>query len=361
MKINMLITVFALTALCSVKSASAQSIEPVDTTSKLRLKLYLDPQDYDDIVIGFNDTASTAYNYHCDASYLAGVDAAEGLASFSSDGVALSINSVPFPGKTQEVIRLKVQANYSTTYILEKTELDTIPPIYQLWLVDTYTKDSLNLRTASNYSFQVNTSDTASFGNYRFQVVIRQTQLPNFQLLNFNAIKANTGALISWTTANEANFTNFAVERSTDGGGTFTILNQFISSALGTYSYTDKTPPTATDQYRLKITDLNGSVTYSNVVTLLYNTIATTIPGSISVYPNPASSTLNLAITQTDSNPAPYNIQIINITGRVVQTTSTSQPDWQGGISNLVPGTYVIQVIANHNSSLVGRSTFIKL
>jgi hypothetical protein len=112
----------------------------------------------------------------------------------------------------------------------------------------------------------------------------------------------------------------------------------------------------------LQLTDLNGAVSYSNVVTLLYgSSAATTISGNISVYPNPARSTLNLMITQYDPDLPSYGIQIINMTGRVVRATSTSQATWQAGIDTLTPGTYVIQVINSKDSSLVGRSTFIKL
>jgi hypothetical protein len=344
MKTRLLISVIAFAWLYPVKITIAQSTSLSDTTRVLRLRLYLDPQDYDDIVIGFNDTASTAYNYNYDAVYLAGIGAAEGLASYSSDGVALSINTMPFPGKSQEVIRLKVQAANSGTFVFQRTELDTLPPLYELWLMDTYKKDSLNLRTSSAYTFTINKADTASFGSNRFQVVMRQEPAPGLRLLNFNAIKAKTGAEISWTTENEANYTTFAVERSSDDGKTFTVLDQIISSALGSYSFTDKTPPSATDRYRLQLTDLNGAVS-----------------GNISVYPNPARSTLNLMITQYDPDLPSYGIQIINMTGRVVRATSTSQATWQAGIDTLTPGTYVIQVINSKDSSLVGRSTFIKL
>ncbi len=60
------------------------------------------------------------------------------------------------------------------------------------------------------------------------------------------------------------------MERSTDNWLTFEVLGGFASSALGTYSFTDKNPPVAADQYRLKMEDLNGTITYSQVVTLMY-------------------------------------------------------------------------------------------
>ena len=162
------------------------------------------------------------------------------------------------------------------------------------------------------------------------------------------------------------------------------MLGGFASSATGTYSFLDKAPPVAADQYRLKIEDLNGTITYSKIVTLMYGNLSNSIAGNISVYPNPASTIINLAITQSSSassnlpalqsvNSTPglaisssaatplYGIKIINITGSVVKAVTSSQANWQDNVSGLVPGTYVIQVENSADKSIVGKSTFVKL
>jgi len=66
-------------------------------TKLLRLKLYIDQYNYDDIVIGFNSGASNAYDFNEDSKYMPGLDAEEGLASYSSDGIPLSVNLLPLP------------------------------------------------------------------------------------------------------------------------------------------------------------------------------------------------------------------------------------------------------------------------
>jgi len=121
----------------------------------LRLKLVLDESNYDDIAIGFLQTATTQYNNQIDSRYLAGIDAAEGLASFSSDNVPLSVNIVPLPGIAPLVIRLDVEARNSGPFTLERTELDSISQVYDVWLMDKYTKDSLDLRSNTSYAFNV--------------------------------------------------------------------------------------------------------------------------------------------------------------------------------------------------------------
>ncbi|HEY8783928.1 MAG TPA: T9SS type A sorting domain-containing protein [Mucilaginibacter sp.] len=354
----------------------------------LRLKLSIDSLNYDDIVIGFNSNASDKYSGAEDAPYIAGMGAMDGLSSISSDNVPLAINYLPLPKQTPQVIKLDVEGRLTGSYAMQRTALESIPKIYDVWLMDNYKKDSLDLRNNSTYAFNIDLSDTNSYGKNRFQVVIRQDQALNMHLLDFAAAKAPGGAQLVWKTENEENYTNFTVERSSDGGVTFDILGGIGSSALGTYSFLDKNPPLAADQYRLKIEDLNGAISYSNVVTLIYGSPAYTLAGNINVYPNPASSVINLDINKNNAGgqfsnlsalqnlattpglvsaqtiagtPSSYNIKIISATGSVISNATSSQRTWQNNVSDLMPGTYVIEVVNNSDNSLVGKSTFVKL
>jgi hypothetical protein len=268
---------------------------------------------------------------------------------------------------------------------LKRTELDSIPKIYEIWLIDKYKKDSLDLRADTVYTFNIDKSDTASFGSNRFIVVVRQNPALAVHLLDFNAVKSAGGADITWLTENEENYSQFTVQRSCDAGVTFTTLTNLTSSSVGNYSFLDKTPPVASDQYRLKMTDLNGTISYSNVITLMYGNSTNTISGNISVYPNPTNTLINLSIneggynsyagisgTQGNTLTAPlvagattgaglYKIKIINAMGEVIQTASTTTPTWLGNVGKLLPGSYIIMVTNSSNSQLVGRSTFVKL
>lgn len=350
----------------------------------LRLKLFIDSLNYDDIVIGFNANSSTAYNNMEDSQYLAGMNAAEGLASFSSDKapVALSINFLPLPKKQPETIRLKVTATNSGLLTLKKMQLDELPKIYELWLMDRYKKDSLDLRNNSDYAFEINKADTASYGNNRFQIIVRQNAALGVHLLDFAANKSSDGVPLSWKTENEENYTNFTVERSTDNGLTFDVLGGFASNGQGTYTFTDKNPVKTVDIYRLKLEDLNGTISYSNSISIVYDASKALAANSkINVYPNPATGTINLAINQPGTantllagvqnlnhlasiktpEMKAYGIKIISVTGSVVKNAVSSSPNWQDNISGLLPGTYFIQVINNSDNSLVGKSSFVKL
>jgi hypothetical protein len=331
----------------------------------LRLKLAIDSSNYDDIAINFNSGASAKYNLNEDAAYIEGDNAPEGLSSFSDDSVKLAVNSLPLPKLTPEVIRLNVEATQSRTYTFQRTALDAIPQIYNIWLVDKLKQDSLDIRSNPTYAFDIDVSDTSTYGANRFQLVISENPALMVHLLNFTGTKTLNGSQILWKTENEENYTYFTVERSIDGGSTFNAIGDVASANLGTYGYLDKNPPETADMYRLKMVDLNGTITYSNIVTLMYGNSANLVKTGITVYPNPAKTTLNLSIapgfnTSAATNFA-YNIQISNILGAVLQNTSINLQSWQTDVSTLMPGTYVIRVVDKNSNSVVGNSTFIKL
>jgi hypothetical protein len=356
----------------------------------LRLQLYKDAINNDDTYIGFGPGFSTKYVVNEDARYMHG-QGEESLCSFSSDNVPLAINKLPFPGQQSLTIGLKVGVTADGAYSLNMTQEVDIPQAYEVWLMDAFKKDSLDMKATKTYDFNVIRADTNTYGSKRFSLVIRQAPASPalmVHLLTFTAQKANNGAQIDWTTSDEQNNTNFTVERSIDGGSTFISIDTLVSSSVGSYSFLDRNPPLMKDLYRVKLQDVNGIITYSEAVTLAYeslNTIAATT-NSISIYPNPASSVINLTVNQSGSSStaagpsstqivnstntlvsAPlngallYGIKIVNITGVVIKTTTSSQPNWQEDISGLAPGTYIIQVINNGDKSVVGKSRFVKL
>jgi len=355
------------------------SLNKTNIDQHLRLQMAMDSINTDDIYIGFKSDASPQFVNDEDAMYKIG-NGKVSLGSFSSDSVLVAINKMPLPGLKQTTIPLFVTAKAYGTYKLNMTELKGIPQLYEVWLMDRYNKDSLDMKHNATYAFDI-TTDANSYGSSRFQLVIRQDPALALHLLNFTAAKVSNGAEVVWKTENEQNYTYFTVERSSDNGATFTTLGGYASSAQGTYSFLDKNPAIAADEYRLKLVDLNGNITYSNIVTLMYANSNNLAKNNISIYPNPAKSTLNLTITpafSTNSStiqtigssitnslaPAKstvYNIKIVNSVGSVIQMVTTTRQNWQTDVSALVPGTYILQVINNIDNSVVGKGTFIKL
>jgi len=336
----------------------------------MRLNLVTNSIYQNDMVIGFNASSTTNFNGNEDSEFLKGLSAPQSISAISADSVKASVKWVPLPKNTASlVVKLNVNANASGTYTLQRTDLKEIPAIYDIWLMDHYKKDSLDIKNNVNYTFDIDLADSASFGSNRFTVVVRQNPALGVHLLDFTASKIVNGSQVVWRTENEENYTNFAVERSTDGGKTYDIIDGLASTSEGTYSFLDKTPADGANMYKLQITDLNGNISYSNVVTIMYGSLSSLVKTGIVVYPNPAKSLLNLDIApgfssnsiNTEISSASYNVRISNILGSVIRQATVNQANWQTDVSALMPGTYVIQVVSKKDNSVVGQSTFIKL
>jgi len=332
----------------------------------LRLKMSLDSIHHEETVINFDPKASTAFVINEDAPHRQG-EGLIGFTSISSDNIPLGINMLPLAAT--QTIPLRTVATNDGLYNITLARLANLPALYEIWLKDAYMKDSLDIKDNPTYNFNITHADTSTYGNYRFTLVIRQNPALMVHLLSFTALKATGGDNVAWTTENEANYTGFAVQRSTDGGKTFATLDALVSSGLGAYSYLDKTPVQGANSYRLQLTDLNGNISYSNVITIMYANTGNQIAlNGFMVYPNPTAAALNLSITQPTATTtasatisAAYTIQIVNNLGVVLKTAQSSSPQWQTDVSALVPGTYIITVKNTTDNTLVGRSAFVKL
>jgi len=359
---------------------TVKSLNGAGDNQYLRLQLAKDTVAVDDTYIGFNSAAKSEYVYNEDAPYKTGSGQVS-LSTVSSDGVPLAINKLPLP-KQSETIHLTVGVSTSGAYQLKMLEIKSIPVLYDIWLVDAYKKDSLNMRHTSAYVFDVDKSDTNSYGANRFSLVIRQNPLVGLRLINFAATRATGGAQITWSTVNEQNYTNFTVERSIDNGKTFKVLTGFLSTSSGTYSYLDRDPKLGLDEYRLKVEDLNGVVTYSDIQSVSYSNSGNAAKNAISIYPNPTSGIVNVIINQNRdavnsvsdlqifdtplsatqaATQQSYDINIFNINGLLVRSAKSSQPAWHDNLSGLQPGTYIVQVLNSNDKSLIGKTTFVKL
>jgi len=340
--------------------------KPVDDYANnqyIRLQLNQDSVNNDDIVIHFSSGASTDYVQDEDAPYKPGYGTVS-MASISSNNVTLAINNLPLP-KTSQTIDLAVNTVADGTYNINMKELEGVPQLFDVWLMDTFKKDSADMRHNTTYTFEVSKSDTNSFGTHRFKLVIRQNTEYAYQLLNFTAAKVTAAnarqVQATWRTKNEQNYTHFTVERSTDNGKNYEVLGGFASNAVGSYSIKDKNPVNGQNLYRLKQEDINSNISYSKVAPVEYSDLSNSmVKSNINVYPNPATNVIHLAVSP-DANVKNYKITITNNVGLVIKEVTSAQPVWQGSVSELLAGTYFIQVISTKDKSFVGQAKFVKM
>ncbi|RZA02826.1 MAG: T9SS type A sorting domain-containing protein [Sphingobacteriaceae bacterium] len=332
--------------------------------SYLRLQIVKDNLNKDEALVFFKDNASTDFLVNEDAEYLRGNNQVV-ISTQATNNFALAINQLALPtqGKNQQIpVNVLVPSNGDYQIIVP--EIKNIPTLYDVWLMDAYKQDSLNLRTNTIYNFAANMADTTTFKN-RFSVIIRQDPGAVYNLLDFKAIKAGNTVQVNWLTENESTVTNFTIERSVDDGNVYFPIGNLTSTGVGNYTFIDQSPVlTGRNIYRLKQEDVNGNITYSKGIPITFSLGNSTTNNPIVVYPNPASSYVNIVIPQdspTASTTPFYNITIVGSAGRVYKTVSISQSSWQGDVSDLLQGIYYIQVIDGYNKKLVGSTRFIKL
>ncbi|MFI5160144.1 MAG: putative Ig domain-containing protein [Sphingobacteriales bacterium] len=327
-----------------------------------RLRLAKDLINADETMIRFNKQASTNFDATLDAIYQPGFGSVS-LSGLTSDKVKFAIGTVPLPGLQQESIALNVNASTDGVYSLSLKDIVAVPQLFDVWLIDAYKKDSLNLRQTKTYSFNIYKSDSASFGSNRFSLVIRQNPAYAYRLLNFTAQKLENArqVQINWNTANEGAYTNFTVERSINGGKTFDVLGNISATGVSRYSMVDPSPVVGQNLYRLKQVDINSITTLSSVVNIEYTIINSIVGNRLSIYPNPVINNISLTIGGQTTENNLYNIKFMSSSGLVVKQVTSTQPEWQGNVNNLQPGIYIVQVLNSKTDTLVGQTKFVKL
>jgi hypothetical protein len=166
------------------------------------------------------------------------------------------------------------------------------------------------------------------------------------ELTSFSATKQASQVNLSWFTASEKANDHFSIERSKDGRN-FAAIGQMKGAVNSTvtkeYVYTDATPMKGINYYRLKSTEIGGKTTLSNVISVSLSDKN----NKTFVYPNPVAQSA-LQLEHEAISDAELSIQIMDITGRTVQTTKRAVINGSNVISldvnNLSSGQYLIAI-----------------
>lgn len=167
------------------------------------------------------------------------------------------------------------------------------------------------------------------------------------QLASFTveAIRANA-ARLTWTTLTEINNYGFEIQRGLTSAGLVSLPNSFIpghgtTNEPHSYSFIDSTITSGQWWYRLKQIDLDGTVSYSDVIGL--NTLASVqesgIPEKFALhqnYPNPFNPSTRIEYTLPYASHVRLNVY--NMLGQLVATLVDEQHpsglfsvEWNGG------------------------------
>lgn len=168
----------------------------------------------------------------------------------------------------------------------------------------------------------------------------------------FNTVLSDGQVNLTWTTAQELNSSYFEVQRSTNGGTSWDNLGkvqaQGVSALPTNYSFTDASPVSGVDEYRLQMVDLDGKTTYSQV-----ETIRTTVVTSLSIFPNPVRDNLNITLGG-ESASGDLTIGLYNLVGQLMvqrKVTNAGGTTITLPVSSYPAGNYLVRITAADGSS----------
>jgi Secretion system C-terminal sorting domain len=175
---------------------------------------------------------------------------------------------------------------------------------------------------------------------------------PSFTLLpvtlsKFQGYNRSNGNVLDWQTSSEQNTKSFSIEKSLDGI-TFTTIGEAAaagnSNLVKNYTFTDANVRGGISYYRLRITDRDGSFSYSASVMIKKDTEA----AQVSLFPSPAVDFTIVSITATEQQT--IAMRMLDKEGKLVYTRNENIKKGTtnirlGQLDKFAAGTYYLQVV----------------
>lgn len=153
-------------------------------------------------------------------------------------------------------------------------------------------------------------------------------------LVDFDAVKQNSGVQITWRTQQEYNTKVFNIEKSSDGKNFISIASVPAagnSTVPRSYSYTDQTASTGISYYRVRIVSNDMVSGFTSV-----KAVRASMLTRLGLFPNPAQTTTNLVINNPES--IAFTVNVFNSFGQMVQQRKVA-----GGSNTLSLDVHALQ------------------
>ncbi len=182
------------------------------------------------------------------------------------------------------------------------------------------------------------------------------------EFLGVTARQKGTGVAIDWSTASEINNKYFDIERSTDGGISWSVVTTTPSKGNGgstkNYAGYDPRPVPGVNYYRIKQVDFDGTSKYSVTVTFKLNIVQT----DVSVLANPFNTNITVDFLSTKNQVV--NNRLFDMAGRQVLSTQLNISKGSTrkiieGVSSLNRGIYILHIV-DENGVIIYNDKLIK-
>ncbi|MCE6992773.1 GEVED domain-containing protein [Dyadobacter sp. CY323] len=165
----------------------------------------------------------------------------------------------------------------------------------------------------------------------------------------------NTDVAIEWETSSEVNFDRFELQKSSNPKNGFVFLSNIAPQpGTGKYQYLDRDVQSgATQYYRLKMIDLDGSHAWSKIVSARLEKASV----EVTVFPNPAGN----EFTITSSVPI-VGFKLINDAGKTVfdKPTESETQKQKLNVNSYQSGIYHLRIRLRDGTELVRKISLIK-
>ena len=194
-------------------------------------------------------------------------------------------------------------------------------------------------------------NDVSIFGPFSLASTDFLENLLPLDVSGFSATARTTDVAIDWMVSNNDEQDEFILERSRDGIRFETLKVVPVKVILFTAAYAeeDKQPFNGWNYYRLRAFDKIGKERVSKVVRVWFGR-----EQQIRISPNPASEKIIVSFAEPSSI---SEIELVNISGQVLQRIQTIQFNNEVNISHLQAGMYYLRISGKNGLS---TKSFIK-
>ena len=171
--------------------------------------------------------------------------------------------------------------------------------------------------------------------NYITMSVTYQVGSLPITIQSFSVLRQNNANVLNWSGTSNDEGNQFVVQRSGNSKDWQNLTSIPAQAASEQYSYTDATPLTGNNFYRLYLQNKDAQGTYSAIQEISQSAVA------VSCYPNPFIDQINI------SSPNPiHSVVLRDLSGRTVlsKAPAATSNTFQLPAGSLPPGIYLLQV-----------------
>lgn len=264
------------------------------------------------------------------------------------DNQMLKLDSRPEPRDATSIVRLGLNSITSKRFVIKVVNLQ-IPTGYSAFLRDKWLQVEQAI-TSGGYTYNFGTTtDTASQGNHRFELVFKQSATLPVTFTSVKAYQQASGINVEWNVGVEHHLASYDVEESANGIN-FTKAGSKIATGRNNYSWYDGSVNNGNNFYRIKAINTDGTVQYSNIV----NVRIGQSEKRFVVAPTRITNGI-VTVLFENADEGQYTLKVYNTAGQLVKQQVVSHA---GGstiqsleLNTLTAGTYQLQITNGQVSS----------